>query len=58
VVEGIHWRGRQAGSLCVVLTDRADMTKLDLLSDLEISEPVVWPRIVRAARECRLRIVD
>ncbi len=56
-VEGIHWRGRQAGSLCVVLTDRAEMAKLDLVTDSDISELEVWPRIARAARECRLRIV-
>ncbi|MEE8524501.1 MAG: RES family NAD+ phosphorylase [Thermoanaerobaculia bacterium] len=55
---GIHWRGRQAGSLCAVLTDHADMTKLDLVADADISEPAVWPRIARAARNCRFRILD
>lgn len=54
-LEGIHWRGRQAGSLCVVLTDRADMSKLEVVTDDEISDPAIWPRVARAARRCRLR---
>ncbi len=57
-IEGIHWRGRQAGSLCVVLTDRADMSKLDVVTDDEISDPAVWPRVARAARRCRLRVLS
>ncbi|MFL6194169.1 MAG: RES family NAD+ phosphorylase [Thermoanaerobaculia bacterium] len=54
---GIRWRGRQAGSICVVLNDRADMDLLDAMSDHDISHPDVWPRIVRSARRARLRIV-
>lgn len=54
-LEGIHWRGRQAGSLCVVLTDRADMSKLESIADDAISKPAVWLRVARAARRCRLR---
>ncbi len=56
-LEGIHWRGRQAGSLCVVLTDRADMSKLEVVTDDEISDAAVWPRAARAARRCRLRVL-
>ncbi len=56
-LQGIHWRGRQAGSLCVVLTDRADISKLEVVTDDEISDPAVWPRVARAARRCRLRIL-
>lgn len=54
-LEGVHWRGRQAGSLCVVLTDRADMSKLEVVADNDLSEPTVWLRVARAARRCRLR---
>ncbi len=55
-VHGIRWRGRQSGSLCVVLQDRAEMDRLDGAS-WTITDPAVWPRIARAARECRLTIV-
>ncbi len=54
-VHGIRWRGRQSGSLCIVLHDRADMDKLDCES-WTIVDPAVWPRITRAARECRMKI--
>lgn len=55
-VHGIRWRGRQSGSLCVVLQDRAEMDRLDGES-WAITDPVVWPRVARAARTCRLTIV-
>jgi len=54
---GIRWRGRQASSENVVLTDRADLATLVLLSDHEISETAVWPRIANAARKCKIRTV-
>ena len=54
-VHGIRWRGRQSGSLCVVLQDRAEMARLDGES-WAIVDPAVWPRIARAARECRLTV--
>jgi hypothetical protein len=53
---GLRWRGRQAGSICFVLNDRADVTSFIKLQDRDISDPEVWPRIARAARKCRLRI--
>ncbi len=56
-LHGIRWRGRQAGSICYVLSDRADMTALELLADRDIAQPEVWPRIARAARACNLRIL-
>ncbi len=55
-VHGIRWRGRQSGSLCIVLHDRAEMERLDG-GNWEITDPAIWPRIARAARECRLTIV-
>lgn len=54
---GVRWRGRQAGSVCVVLTDRAPRSALALDSDHELSDPAVWPRITRAARRCGLTMV-
>ncbi len=54
---GIRWRGRQMSSENVVLTDRADLSTLVLLSDHKISEAAVWPRIATAARRCRIKIV-
>lgn len=53
---GIHWRGRQSGSLCVVLHDRAEMDRLDGDS-WPLNDPRVWPRIARAARDCRLSVL-
>ncbi len=53
---GIRWRGRQVGSICVVLTDRATTRPLTLESDHDLADPAVWPRIARAARLCRLAI--
>jgi hypothetical protein len=54
---GIRWRGRQAGSICFVLHDRAAMTRLALVSDHDIGDPPVWPRIANAARRCSLRVI-
>ncbi len=54
---GIRWRGRQVSSENVVLTDRADLETLVLLSDHDISEAAIWPRIANAARKCRITIV-
>lgn len=54
---GIRWRGRQTGSLCVVLTDRAVMGNLTLETDLAVADPRAWPRIASAALRCSLRIV-
>ncbi len=56
-LHGIRWRGRQAGSICVVLTDRARGGGLTLESDHSIDDPAVWPRIARAARRCRIRVI-
>ncbi len=55
-VEGIRWRGRQVGSICVALKDRVTMTHLSS-EDYALTEPEIWPRIARAARDCRFRII-
>lgn len=57
-VQGLRWRGRQAGSVCFALNDRMDMGSLEALVDRDLSDSEVWPRIVRAARRCHLRIVS
>jgi hypothetical protein len=54
--EGIRWRGRQAGSICIVLNDRANMDVLELLLDHDIAHSKVWPRIADAARRAHLRL--
>jgi len=54
--QGIRWRGRQAGSICVLLNDRADMSVLELVKDFPIGHGDIWPSIARAARRARLRI--
>jgi RES domain len=56
-VGGLRWRGRQAGSVCLVLNERTDMGFLEALVDRDIGDSEVWPRIARAARRCRIRIV-
>ena len=56
-LHGLRWRGRQAGSICVVLTDRADMSALALVADHDLGDSAVWPRIARAAQRCHLRII-
>lgn len=55
-IQGIRWRGRQAGTICVVLSDRVEMDLLDLVADSGIADPDVWVRIARAAHRARLRI--
>ena len=54
-VHGIRWRGRQSGSLCVVLHDRAAMDRLDGES-WPMTDSRVWRRIARAARDCRMKV--
>lgn len=53
---GLRWRGRQAGSLCLLLTERASMAALRA-EVLPLTDPHLWPRIARAARDCRLKVV-
>lgn len=55
-IQGIRWRGRQAGSICVLLNDRADMGVLEVVQDCLIGHSDIWPSIFRAARRARLRI--
>jgi hypothetical protein len=54
---GLRWRGRESGSICYALNDRADMESLELLADHDLGNAAVWPRIARAARRCHLRVV-
>lgn len=56
-LSGIRWRGRQAGSICVVLTDRLPRRSLALEFDSTVGDPRVWPRVARAAHRCRVRIL-
>jgi len=56
-IQGIRWRGREIGSINLVLNDRADMTALSPEVDDEIIHRDLWPRIARAARDCRLEVV-
>lgn len=56
-IQGIRWRGRQAGSICLVLNERMNMGSLEPLVDRDIGEPEVWPRIARAARRCHLSLI-
>jgi hypothetical protein len=56
-LHGIRWRGRQSGSICIVLTDRAPFSALEPSADLPLNHPAVWPRVVRAARECAIPII-
>jgi hypothetical protein len=56
IIQGLRWRGRQSGSLCVVLNDRAEMTQLEGKS-WAITDPLIWPRVARAARDCQLTVV-
>ena len=55
-IQGVRWRGRQSGSMCILLHDRANMAQLEAES-WSVNDPIVWPRIARAARECRMKIV-
>lgn len=56
-ISGLRWRGREAGSICCALNDRTNRAALELEADHDLYHPTVWPRIVRAARLCRLQIV-
>jgi RES domain len=56
-IHGLRWRGRQAGSICLVLNERTTMESLESLVDRDIGEPEVWPRIARAARRCHLSLI-
>lgn len=55
-LHGIRWRGRQSGSICVLLNDRATMGHLSA-RDWSITDIEVWPRITRCARACRISVV-
>jgi len=57
-VRGFRWRGRQAGSVCLVLNDRTDMSILEAIVDRDLGDPEIWTRIVRAARRCHIRIIS
>ena len=54
---GLRWRGRQAGAICVALTDRCPMRGLVREIDLPITDASVWPRMARAARRCRVTVI-
>jgi hypothetical protein len=54
---GIRWRGRQAGSICVVLNDRLPKRSLALEFDSVVGDARVWPRVARAALRCGVRIL-
>lgn len=56
-IQGLRWRGREAGSICYALNDRAGVDALALQADYDVAHPAVWPRLVRAARLCRLQII-
>ncbi len=56
-IQGIRWRGREIGSVNVVLNDRAEMTALTPEADEGIIHPGIWPRIARAANLCRMEII-
>ena len=56
-VAGIRWMGRQAGTLNVVLTDRADLSRLKIIHDYSIGDPAVWPRIATAATALNLIVI-
>jgi hypothetical protein len=55
-LQGIRWRGRQAGSICLALNDRVEMDLLELVMDHDIAHPDVWSRIVDTARRAHLRV--
>jgi len=56
-IHGLRWRGRQTGSICIVLNDRVDMDLLELVADYDIAHPDTWTRIARAAVRAHLRIL-
>lgn len=55
--QGLRWKGRTAGTTCVVLNDRVPADGLAVDADHALGDPAVWPRIARAARECRLAVL-
>jgi hypothetical protein len=55
-LQGIRWRGRQAGSICLALNDRVEMDLLELVLDHDIAHPDVWSRIADSARRAHLRV--
>lgn len=55
-VHGVRWRGRQSGSVCVLLDDRASIDRLSA-RHWAVGDVEVWPRIARSARACRIEIV-
>ncbi|MCP4664457.1 MAG: RES family NAD+ phosphorylase [bacterium] len=56
-IQGIRWRGRQIGSVCVVLNDRAAMDALSPELDSDLTDPRIWPRVVRAVRDCGFTVI-
>jgi hypothetical protein len=56
-IQGIRWSARQSGSVCVVFNDRAPMSSLELIQDDDISHPLLWPRVARAAVDAYLEIL-
>ena len=57
-IQGIRWRGRQAGSICIALNDRVEMDLLELVLDYDIAHPNIWPRIADSARRAHLRLTS
>ena len=55
-IQGIRWRGRQVGSICVLLNDRASMSDLSA-DDFALTDPEIWPRVARAARDCAIKVI-
>ena len=55
-LHGLRWWGRQSGSICILLNDRVPDEWFDGV-DFPVQAPEVWPRVVRAARACRIRVV-
>jgi hypothetical protein len=54
---GLRWRGRESGSIFVVLTDRVPMQNLVREIDLPITDSSIWPRVARAAHRCGVKVV-
>ncbi len=56
-IQGIRWRGRQIGSVCIVLNDRAAMVGLSPDLDSDLADPRIWPRVARAVRDCGFTVI-
>jgi len=54
-LRGLRWRGREIGSISVVLNDRAQMASL-AGQVFALDAPGIWPRIARAARDFGLTV--